>query len=90
MNHLRREIKKRIIGAGYTMKGALAKLEAEYGWSGSQANLTGKLERGTMRYYEAIELADVLGYDVVWVNRRTGDQKNDSVRLYAGQHKGAE
>ena len=42
----------------------------EYGWSDSVSNLSGKLQRGSLRYREAVELADVLGYDVVWQKRR--------------------
>ena len=45
-------------------------LHDEYGWSDSVSNLSGKLQRGSLRYREAVELADVLGYDVVWQKRR--------------------
>jgi hypothetical protein len=40
------------------------------GWSGSVPNLSGKLRRGSLRYGEAVELADALGYDIVWQKRR--------------------
>ena len=42
----------------------------EYGWSRSFPNLSGKLERGSLHYGEAVELADVLGCDLVWQKRR--------------------
>ena len=45
-------------------------LADEYGWSSSVPNLPGKLRRGSLRYTEAVELADVLGYDLVWQKRR--------------------
>ena len=45
-------------------------LADEYGWSSSVPNLSGKLRRGSLRYTEAVELADVLGYDLVWQKRR--------------------
>ena len=45
-------------------------LSEEYGWSRSVSNLSGKLKRGSLRYGEAVELADALGYDVVWQKRR--------------------
>ena len=41
----------------------------EYGWSSSISNLQDKLKRGTLRYGKAVELADVLGYDLVWEKR---------------------
>ena len=41
-----------------------------YGWSDSVSNLSGKLQRESLRYREVVELADVLGYDLVWQKRR--------------------
>lgn len=35
------------------------------------ANLALKLNKGTLRSIEEVEIADVLGYDVVWVKRKT-------------------
>ena len=37
--------------------------------SRSVPNFSGKLQRGSLRYREAKELADVLGYDIVWQKR---------------------
>lgn len=45
-------------------------LADEYGWSSSVPNLSDKLKRGSLCYGEAVELADVLGYDIVWQKRR--------------------
>lgn len=42
----------------------------EYGWSSSVPNLSGKLKRGSLRYGEAVELADALGYEIVWQRRK--------------------
>ncbi len=67
---VRNEIKAQIIRAGYTMQEAVDLLYDEYGWSDSVSNLSAKLQRESIRYKEVIELADVLGYDVVWVKRR--------------------
>jgi len=40
------------------------------GWSPSVPNLSDKLRRGSLRYKEAVELADALGYDLIWQKRR--------------------
>ena len=45
-------------------------LSDEYGWSDSVSNLSAKLQRESIRYKEVLELADVLGYDIVWQQRR--------------------
>ncbi|NBI66269.1 LLM class flavin-dependent oxidoreductase [Pseudoflavonifractor sp. 60] len=44
-------------------------LAAEHSWSDSVSNLSAKLQRGSLRYIEAIQLADVLGFDLVWKRR---------------------
>ena len=62
----RNEIKAYIVRAGMTMSEVVEVLADEYGWSSSVPNLSGKLKRGSLRYGEAVELADVLGYDIVW------------------------
>ena len=54
---------------GHDHAGSVEKLEQQYGWSRSISNLSGKLHRETLRYKEAVELADVLGYELVWKKR---------------------
>ena len=66
----RNEIKSYIVRAGMTMSEVVDYLADEYGWSRSVPNLSGKLKRGSLRYGEAVELADALGYDLVWTKRR--------------------
>ena len=63
------EIKSLIIKSGRTMKDVVMDLNQLHHWSDSATNLTNKLKRESLRYREAEELADVLGYDIVWVKR---------------------
>ena len=65
----RNEIKSCIVRAGMTMTEVVDYLSDEYGWSASVPNLSGKLRRGSLRYGEAVELADALGYDIIWKKR---------------------
>lgn len=67
---IRNEIKSIIVREGKTMEEVVMQLSKDYGWSKSVPNFSGKLTRGTLRYTEALELADSLGYDVVWQKRR--------------------
>ena len=46
------------------------KLAEQYGWSSSVPNLSDKLRRESLRYKETVELADALGYDLIWQKRR--------------------
>jgi len=72
MNNTRNEIKAYIVRAGFTMQEVLERLHDDYGWSNSISNLSAKLQRESIRYREVIELADVLGYDLVWQKRKEG------------------
>lgn len=67
---VRNEIKAQIMCTGMTMQEVVELLSNEYGWSGSVSNLSAKLQRESIRYREVVELADVLGYDIVWQKRR--------------------
>ena len=67
---VRNEIKTQIVRAGFTMQEVVHRLHEEYGWSDSVSNLSAKLQRESIRYKEVVELADVLGYELVWRKRR--------------------
>ena len=69
----RTEIKSYIIRADMTE--VVEILADEYGWSGSVPNLSDKLNRGGLCYGEAVELADVLGYDIIWRQRGKEEDK---------------
>ena len=45
------------------------RLAERYDWSGSIPNFTMKLKRGSIKLREAVEVADVLGYDLIWRKR---------------------
>ena len=68
--NIRNEIRAQIIRAGFTMQELVDRLSDEYNWSDSVSNLSAKLQRESIRYKEVVELADVLGYDIVWQKRR--------------------
>ena len=67
---IRNEVKSQIIRAGFTMQEVVDRLADEYDWSDSVSNLSAKLQRESIRYKEVMELADVLGYDLIWQKRR--------------------
>ena len=70
--NVRNEIKAQIIRAGFTMQEVVDLLHDEYGWSDSVSNLSAKLLRESIRYKEVMELAEVLGFEIVW--RKRGDR----------------
>ena len=70
VNRVKCDIQSHIIGAGYSQKEAVEACSAEYGWSDSDSNFSNKLEKQTIRYREVLELAEILGYEIVWRRRR--------------------
>ena len=69
-SNLRNEIKSYIVRSGYTMQEVVDQLSEDYGWSDSVSNLSNKLQRESLRYVEVVQLADALGYELVWQKRR--------------------
>lgn len=69
MKNICSEIKAQIVREGRTMEAVVHELAEKYRWSRSVPNFSGKLSRGSLRYTEALELADVLGYDIIWQKR---------------------
>ena len=71
-SNLRNEIKSYIVLQGMTMQEVVDLLADEYDWSDSVSNLSNKLQRESLRYTEAVQLAEVLGFEIVW--RKRGDR----------------
>ena len=67
--NIRNEIKAIIVREGMTVSEVVEKMADQYGWSASVPNFSGKLRRSSLRYHEAVELADALGYDIIWIRR---------------------
>ena len=69
-SNLRNEIKSYIVRQGMTMQEVVDLLHDEHGWSDSVSNLSNKLQRESLRYVEAVQLADALGYEIVWQRKK--------------------
>ena len=67
---IKNEIKSQIVRAGFTMQEVVDRLAEEHDWSDSVSNLSAKLQRESIRYKEVVELADALGYELIWQKRR--------------------
>lgn len=68
---VRNQIKSILAQEGKTMGEVLTELSRTYGQSESLSNLSAKLSRDSIRYREVLQIADVLGYELVW--RKRGD-----------------
>ena len=71
VNKVKCDIQSHIIAAGYTQKEAVEACAAEFDhWSPSDSNFSNKLDKQTLRYREVLQLAEILGYEIVWQRRR--------------------
>lgn len=78
-SNLRNEIKSYIVRQGMTMQEVVDLLSDEYGWSDSVSNLSNKLQRESLRYTEAVQLEDVLGFEIAY--GRKGGTNNGSTTV---------
>lgn len=69
----RDEIKSYIVRAGFTLKEVVRLVNEKYYHTTGVNNLSNKLSKGTLRYREAQEIADVIGYEIVWVPKVNAD-----------------
>ena len=88
-SNLRNEIKSYIVRQGMTMQEVVDLLRDEHGWSDSVSNLSNKLQRESLRYVEAVQLADALGYEIVWQRRSEEDvhMTDTEKKLLQAQHR---
>ena len=71
VNKVKCDIQSHIVAAGYTQKEAVEACASEFeNWSPSDSNFSNKLDKGTFRYLQAKQLAEILGYEIVWRRRR--------------------
>lgn len=66
MNNLKNEIKAQITRSGHTMTKLVELLNQKYGKKTTVQNISNKLTRETISYKEILEIADVLGYEIIW------------------------
>ncbi len=70
INKVKCDIQSHIIAAGYTQREAVEACSVEFGWSDSDSNFSHKLDKQTLRYKEVLQLADILGYEITWQQKR--------------------
>lgn len=68
MDNIRNEIKSYIAASGWTLVDIVAKMNESRSESEQTTpqNITNKLTRGTIKYSEVKEIAEIIGFKVVW------------------------
>ena len=68
LNEIRNEIKSHITASGFTMTDVAKKLGNKKSKVNLQ-NLSNKLTNETLRYKEAKAIAEMIGYEIKWVEK---------------------
>jgi hypothetical protein len=64
-NNVRNEIKSYIAKSGMTLKDIIAEYNKTHEPTTPQ-NISNKLSRGTLKYQEALDIAEIMGFRIVW------------------------
>jgi hypothetical protein len=64
---LKEEIKSIIVKSGWSMSDIVRALNEKYNRNDSIQNLSAKLSRGTLKYKEAQEIAEIIGFTIEWI-----------------------
>lgn len=67
---IKNEIKSIIVKAGWTITDIAKALSEKTGNHYSVQNLSNKLSRGTLKYKEALDIAEIIGYKIEWVKKK--------------------
>ncbi|ADL12871.1 DUF6471 domain-containing protein [Acetohalobium arabaticum] len=63
---IKQEIKSYLARTGWTMTDLIKALNEKYNRNDSVQNLSNKLTRGTIKYKEVKEIADIIGAEIIW------------------------
>lgn len=66
---LKDEIKGYIVSKGYNVKSLNEAINKKNGTNFSYQNLTNKINKNSLKYTEILEIAEVLGYEIKWINK---------------------
>lgn len=69
MNDIRNEIKSYIAASGWTITDIVKALNEKYDTNTTPQNLSNKLSRGTIKYDECKQIAEIIGYKIEWTKK---------------------
>ena len=67
MGDIRNEIKSYIVKSGWTITNIVIALNEKYNTNTTSQNLSNKLSRGTIKYIEAKQIAEIIGFKIEWI-----------------------
>jgi hypothetical protein len=67
--NIKDDIKALIVQSGITMSKVVEAINVKYNRNDSLQNLSRKLSRNTLRYSDALEIAEAIGYEIKWTKK---------------------
>jgi len=67
---LKDEIKAYIIGSGWSITNLNDELNRINGTQYSVQNLSSKIRKGSLKYSETLQIADIIGYKIKWESKK--------------------
>lgn len=68
MGNIRNEIKSYISASGWTLTDIVKAMNIRYNTKTTSQNLSNKLSRGTIKYSECKQIAEIIGYKIEWTS----------------------
>lgn len=71
MNNIRNEVKSKLAESGYSLTYVVEQMNKsrDEEHKTTTQNISNKLTRGTIKYSEIREIADIIGYKIKWVKK---------------------
>ncbi|WP_206154976.1 DUF6471 domain-containing protein [Clostridium muellerianum] len=66
MIDIKNEIKSYLALSGWTLTDIVKAMNEKYGTDTTTQNLSNKLSRGTIKYIECKQIAEIIGYKIEW------------------------
>ena len=63
---VKEDVKAAIAKAGWTLNAVNDELNRRHKTKYTVQNLSNKLSRGSLQYREAVEIADIIGFEIEW------------------------
>jgi hypothetical protein len=66
---LKEEIKAYIVSSGWSITNLNTELNRINDTDSSVQNLSNKIRKGSLKYSEVLQIAEIIGYDIKWIKK---------------------
>ena len=66
---LKEEIKAYIVSSGWSITNLNEELNRLNGTESTVQNLSNKIRKGSLKYSEVLQIAEIIGYEIKWIKK---------------------